>query len=83
MRCLGLSSLEQTMARERSCILQLSEGGANTTYFHLIAQGRKQRNYILALSVAGHVLADHSDMELALHSHFTRVFGSAERGASP
>jgi hypothetical protein len=83
MRCLGLSSLEQTMARERSCIRQLSEGDANTAYFHLIARGRKRRNYIPALSVSGHMLADHSDMELALHNHFTRVFSSAKRGASP
>jgi mannosylglycoprotein endo-beta-mannosidase len=51
MRCLGLSSLERTMARERSRVRQLREGDANTAYFHLIARGRRRRNYIPALSV--------------------------------
>ncbi|XP_066373246.1 uncharacterized protein [Miscanthus floridulus] len=44
MRCLGLSSLERTMARQRSRVRQLSDGDANTAYFHLIARGRKRRN---------------------------------------
>jgi hypothetical protein len=50
MRCLGLSSLERTMARECSRVRQLREGDANTAYFHLIARGRRRRNYIPALS---------------------------------
>jgi len=70
MRCLGLSSLERTMARQRSRIRQLSDGDANTAYFHLIARGRKQRSYIPALLADGHITEDHSDMELALHKHF-------------
>jgi hypothetical protein len=80
MRCLGLSSLERTMARERSRVRQLREGDANTAYFHLIARGRRRRNYIPALSVQGHVITNHDDMELALHSHFAGVFGSVQGG---
>jgi len=49
---------------------QLSDGDANTAYFHLIARGRKQRSYIPALLADGHITEDHSDMELALHKHF-------------
>lgn len=60
-------------------VRQLSEGDANTAYFHLIARGRKRRNFIPALSVDGHVILDHRDMELALHSHFARVFSSVPR----
>lgn len=81
MRCLGLSSLIRTMARQRSRVRQLSDGDANTAYFHLIARGRKRRNYIPALAVNGHLITDHSDMELALHSHFAGVFGTVPRGA--
>jgi len=80
MRCLGLSSLERTMARQRSRVRQLSEGDANTAYFHLIARGRKRHNFIPALSVDDHIITDHCVMELALHSHFAGVFGSAARG---
>jgi hypothetical protein len=81
MRCLGLASLERTMARQRSRIHQLKEGDANTAYFHLIARGRR-RNYIPALNVVGHVVADHDGMELALHEHFVTVLGTAESGGT-
>lgn len=47
MQCLGLSSFERTMARQRSRIRQLNEGNANTAYFHMIARGRKTKNFIL------------------------------------
>lgn len=77
MRGLGLSSLERTMARQRSRVHQLSEGDANTAYFHLIVRGRKRRNFISSLIVAGHTVADHEDMESALHSHFAAVFDTA------
>jgi hypothetical protein len=80
IRCLGLSSLERTMARQHSRVKQLSEGDANTAYFHLIARGRKWWNFIPALSVDGHVVTDHCGMELALHSHSAEVFGSVARG---
>lgn len=33
MRCLGLASLERTMAPQRSRVCQLSEGDTNTAYF--------------------------------------------------
>jgi len=77
VRCLGLSSLERTMARQRSRVRHLAEGDANMAYFHLIARGRKRRNFIPSLSVAGHVVADHEGMERSLYDHFCRVFGTA------
>jgi hypothetical protein len=82
MRCLGLASLERTMAREQSRVRQLKEGDANTAYFHLIVRGRRRRNYVPALNVAGHIVADHEGMELALHEHFVAIFGTAERGGT-
>jgi hypothetical protein len=80
MRCLGLSSLERTMARQRSRIHQLSDGDANTAYFHLMARGRKRRNYIPSLNVGGHVLAKHEAMEQAQHVHLCVVFGTVADG---
>lgn len=51
VRCLGLSSLMRTIARQRSRIRHLSEGDASTAYFHMIARGRKRRNFIPSLTV--------------------------------
>jgi hypothetical protein len=80
MRCLGLSSLMRTIARQRSRIRHLSEGDANTTYFHMIARGRKRRNFIPSMTIDGHVIADHEGMEQALFDHFSAVFGTATVG---
>jgi mannosylglycoprotein endo-beta-mannosidase len=77
MRCLGLSSLERTMARQRSRIRHLSEGDANTAYFHLIARGRRRRSAITSLIVDGHTVSGHEGMEHAMYDHFSRVFGTA------
>ena len=78
MQCLGLASLERTIARQRSRVRQLKEGDANTAYFHMIARGRKRKNFIPVLTIDGHTIAEHSDMELALHVHFVGVFGSVQ-----
>jgi len=65
------------MVRQRSRIWHLSEGDANTACFHLIAIGRKRRNFTPSLTVAGHVVADHDEMEQSLYDHFCGVFGIA------
>ena len=70
VRVLGLASLLRTIARHRSRMMFLAEGDANTAYFHLIARGRKRRNFIPSLTVAGHVAADHEGMEQGLYDHF-------------
>lgn len=47
---LGLASLQRTIARQRSHIRWLQEGDANTKLFHLIANGRKAKNFIPAIT---------------------------------
>jgi hypothetical protein len=46
LHCLGLASLERTIARLRSRILYLQEGDANTSFFHQQARYRKKKNFI-------------------------------------
>lgn len=65
------------MARQRSRIWQISEGDANTAYVHMLSQGRKRKNFIPAVTVDGHIIANHAQMEQAFHSHFSNVFGTA------
>lgn len=45
-KSLGLASLARTIARQRSKILFLAEGDANTRFFHLQACHRSRKNYI-------------------------------------
>lgn len=51
LHCLGLASLERTIARLRSRILYLKEGDANTAFFHQQARFRKKKNFIPKLQV--------------------------------
>ncbi|WVZ85281.1 hypothetical protein U9M48_032228 [Paspalum notatum var. saurae] len=71
--CLGLSSLERTMARQRARVRHLAEGDANTHYFHILARGKI---FIPHLNVDGLQVAEHESMEQALFTHFQSVFGS-------
>lgn len=49
MKILGLSSLERTIARQRSRVRFLAEGDANTKFFQLQACHRNRKNYIHTL----------------------------------
>lgn len=68
VKCLGLSSLERTMARQRARVRYLADGDANTKYFHLLARGRRRRNTITRLTHAGSTVTSHHEMEAAFSS---------------
>lgn len=75
-KCLGLSSLDRTIARQRARVRHLAEGDANTKYFHLLARGRRRKNTITGLRIQGVFSSDHATMERAIHEHFLGVFGT-------
>jgi hypothetical protein len=52
-RVLGLAVIERIKMRQRSRISWLRAGDANTRFFHLKANGRRQKNFIHALNHAG------------------------------
>lgn len=76
-KCLGLSSLDRTIARQRSRVRFLAEGDANTKYFHLLARGRRRKNAITRLRGQTGYTSDQTAMEQAIHEHFMGVFGTA------
>jgi hypothetical protein len=82
LKCLGLSSLERTIVWQRSGIRFLTDGDANTKYFHLLSRGRKWRNTIVRIKdSSGNMCTSREEMEATIHGHFQGVFGTPGSGA--
>ncbi|XP_073360263.1 uncharacterized protein [Aegilops tauschii subsp. strangulata] len=82
---LGLASLERTIARQRSRIKWLQEGNASTNLFHLITNGRKAKNFILAIEKDGEMITDQKGKEEAFFEALKEIMGrdsaQAHRGS--
>ncbi|KAM0893049.1 hypothetical protein ACQ4PT_025372 [Festuca glaucescens] len=82
-KLLGLASLEQTIARQRSRITSLAEGDVCTTFFHLHANHRHRKNFIAQLKVDGVLVPDQEAKAAEVDSFYELLLGSApERGFS-
>jgi hypothetical protein len=55
LRILGLVAIEKSRARKKSRITWLRKGDANTKYFQLMTNIRKQKNFIHALQKDDHI----------------------------
>jgi hypothetical protein len=77
LKCLGLSSLERTIARLRSRVRQLSDGDANTKFFHTVARGKKKSLALHELCSEGQTAVSHDDMSSMLYQFFNQIFGTA------
>lgn len=73
LRILGLASLARTIARQRSWILFLAEGDANTRFFQLQACHRKRKSKIDSLMVHGTEVVSEDMLALALYEHYNTV----------
>ena len=60
---LALSSLERTMARQRSRVRWLKEGDANLRLFHAVANGRRQKSFIPAIRHNGELVTNRQKKE--------------------
>jgi hypothetical protein len=76
LRILGRAAIEKTRARQKSRITWLRKGDANTKYFHLMANLRKQRNHILALQVDNSMVFSEKEKQQAVFSHFQSHIGT-------
>ena len=74
-KCLGLASLERTIARLRSRITYLREGDANTKLFHLQASHRTKRKFIAKLEDDSGLATSHDEKADMLFRHFSGILG--------
>ncbi|XP_071680101.1 uncharacterized protein [Lolium perenne] len=72
---LGLSSLERTIARQRSRVRWLKEGDANSKLFHAIANGRRAKNFIHAVRAEGQIFTDQEDKVEAFFRAYAEMLG--------
>lgn len=74
-RCLALASLEHVRLRQRSRVRDLSEGDANSKYFHMKANGRRRKQLVPVLRNGDRVAYSvHDKLKLALE-HFSSTMG--------
>jgi hypothetical protein len=73
LRVLGLVSLARTIARQRSMLLFLAEGDANTKFYHLQACHRNRKNRIDSLRVQGMEVISDSAMDNALYDYIVSI----------
>ncbi|KAK1604291.1 hypothetical protein QYE76_027964 [Lolium multiflorum] len=72
---LGLTSLERTMARQRSSIRWLREGDANTALFHAVANGRRVKNHIASEKIGEELVMDQERKVEAFTAAYSQLLG--------
>lgn len=77
--CLALTSFRRTIAHVRSRIDWLSEGDANTGFFHSHARYRKKKNYIAKLKVGDVILTQPEEMAEATWTFYQQLIGTAQQ----
>lgn len=77
LHCLGLASLERTIARLRSRFLYLQDGDANTAFFHQQARFR-EKNFIPKLNVGDQIAVSQEDKQAVVLDFYENLLGKAE-----
>jgi hypothetical protein len=75
---LGLSSLERTMARQRSRLRWLKDGDANTKLFHAVANGRRTKNFIPAIRHNDVLISDQNRKEDIFSDYYMGLLGTIQ-----
>lgn len=78
MKSLALASLERTIARQRSRLLWLTEGDANTQFFHLQACHRRRKNHIESLVTRDQIIFNEEQKEDIIFKYFDEMLGTSQ-----
>lgn len=75
-KLLGLSSLDRTIARQRARLLQLSEGDANTGFFHRQAKHRQRKNVITSLQHNSEIFMGRDNITDVVDDYYEELLGA-------
>lgn len=76
---LALASLHRTIMRARSRLDWLSEGDANTSFFHAHARYRKRKSFIASLRVGDQLLTTEEEKEEAVWHFYNELLGTPQQ----
>jgi hypothetical protein len=76
MRVLGLASFSKCMAHQRTRVLFLREGDANTRFYHLQAYHWNRHSHIESLDVHCMHLVNEEGKAMALYEYFSGIMGT-------
>lgn len=76
MKLLGLAAIQRIRIWQRSRILWLRAGDADSKLFHIKANGRRRRNFIPLLQTDDSQLTTMVDKHRELHRHFCATIGT-------
>lgn len=82
-KCLGLASLERTIARARSRVTWLSDEDASTKFFHLQASYQRKKKLITKLQTPNCMAVTHEEKAEELFQQYNNIMGAeADRSTS-
>jgi hypothetical protein len=75
-RLLGLAAIEKSRARQKSRLTWLRKGDVNTKFFQVMANIRKQKNFIHALQTEENVVTNQDGKHGIIYNHFLNHIGA-------
>jgi hypothetical protein len=71
-----LTAVVKSRARQRSRIIWLRKGDANTRFFHIRANARKKRNFIHSLTTDSGFASTQEEKHVVIYNHFLNHIGT-------